>query len=191
VKRIASDDVRLRQQVHSRANLADARRYARTAAVIATACALTGCSLLTSFDGVAIGGGEDAGREDATGLDDAGPLADGGEGGALPGVDAAICYVHGTYCGGDKNGLPAGNLYRCTPDGRGFTLALTCAKGCDTRPGRDDVCVCDLGGAYCGGDQVLGEAGTLYTCGPNYDPVVKAICANGCLTNKGADDACQ
>ncbi len=150
---------------------------------LGAAAAGVGCSLVTSFDGVALGAA-DAGANDA----DAEPESGAADAGAD--VDAAICFAGGYYCGGDHNPEAAGNLYRCTADGGGFVLALTCAEGCVARNGADDVCQCVVGSAYCGGDQVVGAPGTLYTCGAGYTPVEKQVCPNGCKTNVGTDDTC-
>lgn len=49
---------------------------------------------------------------------------------------------------------------------------------------------CVVGGLYCGGDKVTGDAKTLYRCTGPGAPAIVQKCVDGCVVNKGMDDAC-
>ena len=50
---------------------------------------------------------------------------------------------------------------------------------------------CVVGGLYCGGDKVTGDAKTLYRCnGKVTKPTVIEHCSAGCKVNSGTDDSC-
>jgi hypothetical protein len=50
---------------------------------------------------------------------------------------------------------------------------------------------CVVGGLYCGGDKVSGDASTLYRCNGTSAPTVVEHCASGCSVNAGQDDSCK
>lgn len=50
---------------------------------------------------------------------------------------------------------------------------------------------CVVGGAYCGGDKVKGDADTLYRCNAGGAVTPIEICASGCSVNMGRDDTCK
>ena len=49
---------------------------------------------------------------------------------------------------------------------------------------------CVQGGAYCGGDKVVGDSTTLYECQGAGTPTVLEECAAGCVVSPGRDDSC-
>ena len=110
------------------------------------------------------------------------------------------CVAGGLYCGGDKVSGDPNTLYRCSGGSSG-TVVEHCADGCDVVPGQDDACGsaasgggggnCVVGGLYCGGDKVSGDAGTLYRCNGTGAPTVVERCSAGCQVNAGSDDACR
>jgi|GEM_PF-1217442 len=55
-------------------------------------------------------------------------------------------------------------------------------------PPRGNDCV--VGGYYCGGDKVSGNAKTLYRCNGPGTPTVVQRCTRGCTVNPGRDDSC-
>jgi len=167
------------------------------ALLLSASIAVAGCSLLTSFDAVELGDAAEPEHDAAATADQASDqaidqpaidhavdvAADGGAG-------APICVAGRYYCG-TKTGGVASDLYRCIADGGGFTQARTCSHACVERDG-GDVCACVVGGLYCGSDQVLGSnPNALYTCGANYQPVLKQVCPNGCRINVSSDDTCN
>ena len=101
------------------------------------------------------------------------------------------CSAGGTYCGGDKVTGDKDTLYTCTSNGTASEVKA-CAHGCAVRPGEDDVCrPCVLGGHYCGGDKVSGNAGSLYTCNSEGRGDLIKHCTKGCSVNAGTDDSCK
>src|SRR4051812_28027349 len=56
----------------------------------------------------------------------------------------------------------------------------------DAPPGNPDACV--AGGAYCGGDRVLGAADTLYHCAADGGSALVKKCASGCIRDAGQGD---
>lgn len=50
---------------------------------------------------------------------------------------------------------------------------------------------CVVGGLYCGGDKVKGNANTLYRCEAGDTVSVVKTCADGCMVRSGQDDACR
>ncbi len=104
------------------------------------------------------------------------------------------CVAGGTYCGGDKVTGDPDTLYRCNAKGSP-TVVQHCPGSCLVRPGQDDVCDsgsnnCVVGGLYCGGDKVTGDANTLYRCTGTSAPTVVQRCSGACLVHPGKDDAC-
>lgn len=109
------------------------------------------------------------------------------------------CTPNGLYCGGDKISGDPKTLYKCTGPGAPAVVKV-CAAGCRVNPGQNDSCAvavttsggnCALGGHYCGGDKVTGDAKTLYQCNGPGTPTVIKICAAGCQVNPGSDDTCK
>lgn len=49
---------------------------------------------------------------------------------------------------------------------------------------------CVIGGLYCGGDKLSGNASHLYRCTSSGPELVRA-CSNGCSVNSGRDDSCR
>jgi hypothetical protein len=94
----------------------------------------------------------------------------------------------GFYCGND--GVPGdpNTLYQCT--GGNLAGQTACANNCQSNPGdQDDSCGCAGldDGNYCGGDDVTGDASTLYQCSGGSLSVLQ-VCANGCAVESGAED---
>jgi hypothetical protein len=50
---------------------------------------------------------------------------------------------------------------------------------------------CVVGGSYCGGDKIFGDANTLYRCTGEGAPAKLRVCVNGCSVNTGRDDSCR
>jgi hypothetical protein len=50
---------------------------------------------------------------------------------------------------------------------------------------------CFVGGLYCGGDKIGGDASTLFRCTGTGAPAVVRHCSNGCAVHAGSDDACK
>jgi hypothetical protein len=50
---------------------------------------------------------------------------------------------------------------------------------------------CFVGGLYCGGDKVSGDASTLFRCTGTGAPAVVRHCTSGCAVHTGSDDACK
>jgi hypothetical protein len=50
---------------------------------------------------------------------------------------------------------------------------------------------CVVGGLYCGGDKVSGNASTLYRCEGKGVASVVETCSHGCMVQAGEDDACR
>lgn len=105
------------------------------------------------------------------------------------------CQAGAYYCGGDKLPGDPGVLYQC--NGGGVPLARgRCANGCLVRPTQDDLCdagpaTCIDGGFYCGGDKVLGDPQSLYTCSAGAG-TARMVCANGCVIEPSPnDDHCR
>lgn len=48
---------------------------------------------------------------------------------------------------------------------------------------------CETGGDYCGGDELAGDANTLYRCTDGV-PVARGRCVHGCTVRVGIDDGC-
>lgn len=101
---------------------------------------------------------------------------------ALPSTPAVAGDDHGDEAEGADFGTPSddpkigGDL---GPDENGPPPA-TPPKGND----------CVVGGVYCGGDKITGDAKTLYRCTGPGAPVVIQRCTDACVVNKGIDDAC-
>lgn len=112
-------------------------------------------------------------------------------GGNTSSGNGGSCQAGGFYCGGDKVSGNKNTLYRCNNDGSA-SVVESCAKGCAVRPGEDDVCrACVVGGHYCGGDKVSGNASSLYECNSEGRGDLIKHCAKGCSVNKGVDDTCK
>lgn len=106
------------------------------------------------------------------------------------------CPNKGYYCGNDKLGKDANNLYYCSAAGANPTLSTDCGFTCSIMPsGYDDKCVSGTcsnvnTGYYCGSDKIGGDKNTLYLC-QNSKPAGAKHCANGCVTAaSGHDDYC-
>lgn len=104
------------------------------------------------------------------------------------------CTPGGHYCGGDQLAGDPDTLYTCiedsVPQARGV-----CTAGCQVQAADDDVCRADggrcvEGGFYCGGDKLVGDPATLYTCADGAG-VSGELCPNGCLVRPGKDDICR
>jgi hypothetical protein len=104
------------------------------------------------------------------------------------------CTPGGHYCGGDQLAGDPNTLYTCiedsVPQARGV-----CTAGCQVQAADDDVCRADggrcvEGGFYCGGDKLVGDPATLYTCASGAG-VNGQLCPNGCLVRPGKDDVCR
>ncbi len=113
------------------------------------------------------------------------------------GTGSGGCVAGGLYCGGDKVTGSASTLYRCNGSDAP-TVVESCAHGCSVNAGQDDSCKasggggsCVTGGLYCGGDEVTGDASTLYRCNGASAPTVVEHCAAGCSVNSGTDDSCK
>jgi hypothetical protein len=115
----------------------------------------------------------------------------------LPPSTTGSCPLgNGLYCGGNGITGDATKLYRCT-DGA-LAVVETCAAGCFAKPaGEADACVdttqtCRYGdGLYCGGNGILGNANTLYSCANGIVSVTQ-VCAAGCLARPvGFNDGCN
>lgn len=52
------------------------------------------------------------------------------------------------------------------------------------------VAACEDGGFYCGGDQLAGDADTLYICDAGSVPQARGRCVHGCEVRPTADDVC-
>lgn len=105
------------------------------------------------------------------------------------------CQAGAYYCGGDKLPGDPGVLYQC--NGGGVPLARgRCANDCLVRPTQDDVCdagpaTCIDGGFYCGGDKLLGDPQSLYTCSAGAG-TARMVCPNGCVIEPSPnDDHCR
>ncbi len=177
-----------------------------------SAGAASGCSLVTSFDGIDLGSISASGDAAATidAASDGGALAD-HEAAVIEAGDAAndaerdaadakadtappfSCHAGGAYCGGDENGYTTDSawLFVCNSAGNALTKTLECSHGCISHMNAKDVCSCFQGSPYCGGDQILGPTNVLYTCGAESVPQDPMTCANGCMVNAGANDACK
>jgi hypothetical protein len=98
------------------------------------------------------------------------------------------CAIGAIQCG-DKIGLRADTVYRCSDAGTG-ELIERCANGC-----ANDTCnpptACHPGGAYCGGDKINGDPDVLYRCVDGGAPTVIQRCPNACEVNLGLDDSCR
>jgi hypothetical protein len=102
------------------------------------------------------------------------------------------CHQGGYYCGDDKISPPAdrNTLYRCNADGSGTAVA-TCPHGCVINAAADDACVpCQAGAFYCGGDNLIGDANTLYRCKSDGTGAVYQKCSGACIVHPGQDDSC-
>lgn len=104
------------------------------------------------------------------------------------------CTPGGHYCGGDQLAGDPDILYTCVEDSVPQARGV-CTAGCQVRPGDDDVCradnaPCVEGGFYCGGDKLVGDPATLYTCEGGVG-VNGAPCPDGCLVRPGRDDVCR
>jgi hypothetical protein len=168
----------------------------RWAMVIASSCGLlASCSLATTWDGLtsidagaggSLGGGGSQGSGGS-----AGAGTDGDTDAQTDVVHPPGCTAKSHYCGGNKLEGDAGTLYTCNADGTG-SLLEACAHGClVVGTGQDDICKCQAGGYYCGGDHILGDPSTLYTCKADGSGTLLKHCANGCMTNVGKDDSCK
>lgn len=104
------------------------------------------------------------------------------------------CTLGGLYCGGNKVSGNASTLYRCNGSAEP-SVVEQCGNGCSVNTGTDDSCngggSCVVGGFYCGGDKVSGDADTLYRCTGGSSGTVVAYCAAGCAVFSGRDDACK
>lgn len=112
------------------------------------------------------------------------------------GSGGGSCPNKGYYCGNDKLGKDANNLYYCSAAGANPTLSTDCGFTCSIMPsGYDDKCVSGTcsnvnTGYYCGSDKIGGDKNTLYLC-QNSKPAGAKHCANGCVTAaSGHDDYC-
>jgi hypothetical protein len=115
----------------------------------------------------------------------------GGSSGGGGASNGGGCVPGGMYCGGDKVSGKADTLYRCEGDGSA-TKVESCSRGCAVRTGRDDACrTCVVGGHYCGGDMLSGDAHTLYTCNEEGLGDVVKHCSKGCAVHAGTDDSCK
>jgi hypothetical protein len=103
----------------------------------------------------------------------------------------STCEIGMEFCGGEGFAGNPQTLYRCTD---GVPLARgRCTHLCDRRTG-SDVCLagpekCTLGG-YCGGNEVDGDPGSVYTC-MNGVGVNRMQCADGCVIERDNDDHCR
>jgi hypothetical protein len=103
------------------------------------------------------------------------------------------CTANTNYCGELIGGDP-GTVYRCNPGGVPHARGR-CLGTCVDLPG-DDVCdafgaPCKMPGFYCGGDKIVGDPGTLYSC-QSGSGVAPVLCPNDCLVRKaGSDDICE
>ena len=78
-----------------------------------------------------------------------------------------------------------------SPDGGGGGGGSARDAGMDAPPDVVDASVCKPTGHYCGGDEVSGDAGTLYRCNGASAPSVLAHCSDGCEVVSGQDDVCK
>jgi hypothetical protein len=117
--------------------------------------------------------------------------------GKLPPATTGSCPLgNGLYCGGNGITGSTNTLYRCT-DGA-IVVEQTCSAGCYAKPaGEADACVdttqsCVSGnGLYCGGNGILGNANTLYSC-QNGIISVSQVCSAGCSPQPvGFNDVCK
>lgn len=164
--------------------------HTRSAMVVAASCGLlASCSLVTTWDGLtsddagAVGGSSGSG----------GSASDGGhDADAGPDVVQPItCTPKKHYCGGHVVEGSSKTLYVCTADG-GATVLEACTYGCLVHPkGEDDTCKCKPGGYYCGGDKLIGDPTTLYTCKADGTGTVFKHCVTSCNVNPGKDDSCS
>ena len=104
------------------------------------------------------------------------------------------CTAGGFYCGGDMVAGAPDTLYQCNAGGVPLARGV-CAAGCEIRPADDDACravggPCTDGGRYCGGDELAGDPGTLYTCQAGLG-VAPRQCPSRCVVRPGLDDACE
>lgn len=116
-------------------------------------------------------------------------LTAGGSGGSCPNK--------GYYCGNDKLGKDANNLYYCSGSGANPSISKDCSFTCVTMPsGQDDKCTSGTcsnvkTGYYCGSDKINGDKNTLYLC-KDSKPAGAKYCSNGCVTApSGQDDYCK
>ena len=107
---------------------------------------------------------------------------------------ASDCTPGGHYCGGDKLAGRSDIVYEC--NGGGVPIARgRCTHGCLVRPTQDDACdggdePCVEGGAYCGGDKLVGDPRSLYRCQSGVGVLIRE-CAVGCVQMPGSDDTCR
>lgn len=135
------------------------------------------------------------------GVDDA---CTAGGGTTTTGKGASCDGLSGDFCGTDFVGGDANTLYSCDGTNTAPTSTTVCANGCNTTTdGSFDTCsttAVNVGDnpcsglpdfSYCGGDGVVGNANTLYTCsGGNLSNT--QICANGCTVGaSNVSDFCS
>jgi hypothetical protein len=114
----------------------------------------------------------------------------------LPAGGGSCPLGNGLYCGGNMITGSANTLYRCTNGS--ITVEQTCSAGCYWAPnGQADACVdttqtCTFGnGLYCGGNGIIGNANTLYSC-QNGAISVSKVCTAGCAPQPtGFNDVCK
>lgn len=110
-------------------------------------------------------------------------------------VPQVACIAGSRYCGGDKVAGDTGTVYECVA-GSAPSAHGACPGACVLRTGSDDECAavggpCSQGGVYCGGDQLAGDPGSLYTCA-NGSGTFLMRCTNGCAVNPPpTKDACR
>ncbi len=183
--------------------------------------ALASCSLITSFDGLGSGGAGGAtmstsvastttstatsggamtgGGDGSGGVAGGSTTGSGGSGGSGGGTDAGTggqdaCPPGSFHCGtGPNHATNHNTLYSCNASHQEI-LVEHCAHGCVVRVGADDMCGCQAGGFYCGGDDLVGDKNTLYTCKTTggISGTVKQHCPNTCIVAPpGSDDHCN
>jgi hypothetical protein len=104
---------------------------------------------------------------------------------------SSTCVPGGYYCGGDKVSGSSDTLYQCQSDHTAKKIEA-CTRGCAVREGRDDACrTCVVGGLYCGGDKIEGDAHTLYSCNAEGLGDVVEQCSKGCAIHAGTNDSCK
>lgn len=106
------------------------------------------------------------------------------------------CPTSGYYCGNDRLGLGANDLYYCTGGGASPSLSKHCSFTCNSMPqGYDDYCsnsgsCAGLYGYYCWNDRVSGDSNVLYYC--NNGGGGGKYCSNGChIAAEGTNDYCN
>ncbi len=118
-------------------------------------------------------------------------LTAGGSGGSCP--------TGGYYCGNDRLGLGANDLYYCSGAGANPSLSKKCSFTCVSMPqGTDDACSnsgsCSglVSGYYCGSDKVHADySSELYLCSNGAGAGGK-YCSSGCHTAAdGYNDYCN